>query len=309
MASEHTLPTPVAASRASTRRRPSDAPFRWGMTLPTIVALLAVVAFPLAFALYVSLHDYDLTKGGIGDFTGPANYVAILGADLYQTAARNTVVYSVSVVLLELLVALGLSLLLNQPGLRFRAVYLAILLIPLLVSPVAVGLFWRLLLHPDLGALNWMFGLVGLPKQEWLSGQSTAMPTVIGVDVWHETSLMIVIILAGLTALPRDPIEAAMVDGASRWQILRTVTLPLLAPVMLVAALIRMISAFKTYDLIYILTRGGPGTATETISYTIWKQAFTSLEMGKAAAASFLLLVAILILTIILIRVMPHDEV
>jgi multiple sugar transport system permease protein len=278
------------------------------MTLPTIVALLAVVAFPLAFALYVSLHDYDLTKGGIGAFTGPANYLAILGADLYQTAARNTVVYSVSVVLLELLVALGLSLLLNQPGLRFRAVYLAILLIPLLVSPVAVGLIWRLLLHPDLGALNWMFGLVGLPKQEWLSGQASAMPTVIGVDVWHETSLMIVIILAGLTALPRDPIEAAMVDGANRWQVLRTVTLPLLAPVMVVAALIRMISAFKTYDLIYILTRGGPGTATETISYTIWKQAFTSLEMGKAAAASFILLVIIMLLTIVLIRAMPRDE-
>jgi multiple sugar transport system permease protein len=308
MAREHTLPTTVAAPGAATRRRSSSGPFRWGMTLPTIVALLAVVAFPLFFALFVSVHNYDLTKGGIGAFTGFVNYAAILGNDLYQTAARNTVVYSVSVVVLELLVALGLSLLLNQPGLRFRGVYLAILLIPLLVSPVAVGLIWRLLLHPDLGALNWMLGLLGLPKQEWLGGQASAMPTVIGVDVWHETSLMIVIILAGLTALPRDPIEAAMVDGASRWQILRTVTLPLLAPVLVVAALIRMIAAFKTYDLIYILTRGGPGTATETISYTIWKQAFTSLEMGKAAAASFLLLVAILILTIILIRVMPQDE-
>ena len=116
------------------------------------------------------------------------------------------------------------------------------------------------------------------------------MPTVIGVDVWHETSLMIVIILAGLTALPRDPIEAATVDGASRWQALRTVTLPLLRPVLLVAILIRMIAAMKTYDLIYILTRGGPGSATETISYSIWKNAFTSLDMGRAAAASFLLL-------------------
>ncbi|HEU5433545.1 MAG TPA: sugar ABC transporter permease [Thermomicrobiales bacterium] len=308
MASEHTLPGSATTSQAAARRRPSDAPFRWGMSLPTIVALLAVIAFPLAFALWVSLHNYDLTKGGIGAFTGFVNYADILGNDLYQTAARNTVVYSASVVILELLVALGLSLLLNQPGLRFRAVYLGILLIPLLVSPVAVGLIWRLLLHPDLGALNWMFGLVGLPKQAWLGGQASAMPTVIGVDVWHETSLMIVIILAGLTALPRDPIEAAMVDGASRWQVLRTVTLPLLAPVMLVAALIRMISAFKTYDLIYILTRGGPGTATETISYTIWKQAFTSLEMGKAAAASFLLLIVIMCLTIVLIRVMPHDE-
>jgi multiple sugar transport system permease protein len=169
-------------------------------------------------------------------------------------------------------------------------------------------MIWRLLLHPDLGAVSWVLGLFGMPKQEWLSGQTTAMPTVVGVDVWHETSLMIVIILAGLTALPRDPIEAAAVDGANAWQTFWTVTLPLLMPVLLVAILIRMISAMKTYDLIYILTRGGPGSSTETISYSIWKNAFTSLDMGRSAAASFLLLIAILVLTVILVRVMRAGE-
>jgi multiple sugar transport system permease protein len=277
------------------------------MTVPTIVALLLVVAFPLAFALYVSTHDYDLTEGGIGEFVGWANYGRTFADELFATAARNTVVLSVSVVTIELLVALGLSLLLNQPGLRFRNVYLAILLIPLLVSPIAVGLIWRLLLHPDLGAVNWALGLFGLPKQEWLSGQATAMPTIVGIDVWHETSLMIVVVLAGLTALPRDPMEAAAVDGASPWQVFWTVTLPLLTPVLLVAILIRMIAAMKTYDLIYILTRGGPGSATETISYSIWKDAFTSLEMGNAAAASFILLAVILVLTVLLVRVMDRN--
>jgi multiple sugar transport system permease protein len=277
------------------------------MTVPTVVALLLVVAFPLAFALYVSTHDYDLTEGGIGEFVGWANYGRTFADELFATAARNTVVLSVSVVTIELLVALGLSLLLNQPGLRFRNVYLAILLIPLLVSPIAVGLIWRLLLHPDLGAVNWALGLFGLPKQEWLSGQATAMPTIVGIDVWHETSLMIVIVLAGLTALPRDPMEAAAVDGASPWQVFWTVTLPLLTPVLLVAILIRMIAAMKTYDLIYILTRGGPGSATETISYSIWKDAFTSLEMGNAAAASFILLAVILVLTVLLVRVMDRN--
>ncbi|MFM9105226.1 MAG: carbohydrate ABC transporter permease [Chloroflexota bacterium] len=281
--------------------------FGWGMTVPTLAAMAVVVGFPLLFAAGVSVHDYDLTEGGIGDFLGLANYARTIGDDLFATAFRNTVVYSASVVALELLVALGLSLLLNQPGLRFKNVYLAILLIPLLVSPVAVGLIWRLLLHPDLGAINWMLGLLGLPPQEWLAGQHSAMATVVGVDVWHETSLMIVVILAGLTALPRDPIEAAMVDGANRWQILRTVTLPLLAPVLLVAVLIRLIAAMKTYDLIYILTRGGPGTATETISYSIWKSAFTTLEMGRAAAASFLLLAVILALTAVLVRIMQRE--
>ena len=137
MASEQTLPGPGPATTAATAPAAGrgEAAFRWGMTLPTIAALCVVVAFPLLFALYVSLHDYDLTKGGIGPFLGFGNYAATLTNDLFATAARNTVVYSVSVVVLELLVALGLSLLLNQPGLRFRNVYLAILLIPLLVSP------------------------------------------------------------------------------------------------------------------------------------------------------------------------------
>ena len=277
------------------------------MTVPTALVLLLIVAFPLAFALYVSVHEYDVTEGGIGAFSGLTAYRKVLSGELFLTAARNTAVLAFSVVVLELLVALGLALLLNQPGLPLRNVYLAILLIPLLVSPIAVGLIWRLLLHPELGAVNWLLGVVGLPKQAWLGGQHTAMPTIIMVDVWHETSLMIVIILAGLTALPKEPLEAATVDGADRWQVLRTITLPLLTPVLLVAVLIRMIAAMKTYDLIYVLTRGGPGSATETISYSIWKTAFTTLDMGRASAASFLLLLVILFLTVVLVRAMRSD--
>jgi multiple sugar transport system permease protein len=311
--SEQILDTPVNAQtagevRGQSRTSQQDNLFRYAMTLPTILALLLVVAFPLAFALFVSTHDYDLTEGGIGDFTGIENYARTLKDEIFAIAAKNTVVLSVSVVALEVVIALGLSLLLNQKGLRFRNLYLAILLIPLLVSPIAVGLIWRLLLHPDLGAVSWVLGWFGLPKQEWLSGQATAMPTIIGVDVWHETSLMIVILLAGWTALPRDPIEAAAVDGANAWQTFWTVTLPLLTPVLLVAVLIRLIAAMKTYDLIYILTRGGPGSSTETISYSIWKNAFTSLDMGRSAAASFLLLLVILVLTIVLVRAMDAGK-
>jgi multiple sugar transport system permease protein len=226
---------------------------------------------------------------------------------VFAQAARNTVVLTVSVVVVELVIAFGLALLLNQPGLRFRHLYLGILLIPLLVSPIAVGLIWRLLLHPDLGAVNWVLTRIGLSGQTWLSSTSTAMPTVVGVDAWHETSLMLIVLLAGLTSLPKDPVEAATVDGASRWQVFWSITLPLMMPVILVATLIRMISAIKTYDLIYILTAGGPGGATETISFRIWKVGFTNLDMGRAAAASILLLIAIMLLTVVLIKVMRTD--
>ncbi|MGD9710868.1 MAG: carbohydrate ABC transporter permease [Thermomicrobiales bacterium] len=288
--------------------RSSSGTFGWRMVLPTIAALIAVVGFPLGYALYVAFHDYDLTEGGIGALSGLENFRRVLDMDVFVQAVRNTVVLTISVVTLELIIAFGLALLLNQPGLRFRNLYLGILLIPLLVSPIAVGLIWRLLLHPDLGAMNWVLREIGLPGQEWLSVKSTAMPAVVGVDAWHETSLMLLVLLAGLTSLPRDPIEAARVDGANKFQIFCTVVIPLMMPVILVTVLIRMISAMKTYDLIYILTGGGPGGSTETVSFRIWKIGFTNLDMGTAAAASILLLIAIMVLTVLLIRVMRSDH-
>jgi multiple sugar transport system permease protein len=309
MATAELTTTQQSTATTGTTGRGNTTRFSWGMVLPTIVALFAIVGFPIVYALYVALHEYDLTEGGIGDWVRLQNFRDVLDMDVFIQAIKNTVVLTISVVFVELMVAFGLALLLNQPRLRVRNVYLCILLIPLLVSPIAVGLIWRLLLHPDLGAVNWLFGKVGLPAQEWLSQKSTAMPTVVGVDVWHETSLILVVLLAGLASLPREPLEAARVDGASSFQILRTVTIPLMAPVILIAALIRMISAMKTYDLIYILTSGGPGGATETISFRIWKIGFTNLNMGQAAAASILLLLAIMALTIVLIRVMRRDAV
>ena len=277
------------------------------MVLPTVLALILIVGFPLGYAAWISVHEYDLTEGGIGNYVELANFERVLELQPFRTAAVNTVVLTVSVVLIELAIALGLALLLNQPRLRFKNVYLAILLIPLLVSPVAVGLIWRLLLHPDLGAINWALSGVGLPGQEWLGSTDTAMPTVIGVDAWHETSLLLVILLAGVTSLPKDPVEAATVDGASRWQVFYSITIPLLTPVIMVAVLIRMIAAIKTYDLIYVLTSGGPGSATETISYRISKVAFTALDMGRASAASILLLLVVMVMTIVLTRVMAID--
>src|SRR5215218_5780295 len=289
--------TSSSRSRTPIGSRHRLLPFRIWMVLPTIVGLFAVVGFPVGYALYVSLHEYDLTEGGIGEYVRFTNFRAVLNMDVFIAAAKNTAVLTVAVVLVELLIALGLALLLNQPGLQFKNVYLAILLIPLLVSPVAVGLIWRLLLHPDLGAINWALSSVGLPGQEWLGSTDTAMPTVIGVDAWHETSLLLVILLAGVTSLPRDPVEAATVDGASRWQVFYSITIPLLTPVIMVAVLIRMIAAMKTYDLIYVLTSGGPGSATETISYRISKVAFTALDMGRASAASILLLLVVMVMT------------
>jgi multiple sugar transport system permease protein len=200
-------------------------------------------------------------------------------------------------------------LLLNNKRLKGRDFYLLILLIPMLMPPITVGLIWRLLLHPELGIINYSLGLLSLPQPAWLGNPRLAMVTIIIVDIWHETSFILLILLAGLTSLPDELYEAAMIDGANSQQKLRFLTIPLMMPTILVATLIRLIAALKTYDLVYILTRGGPGISTETISYYIYRVAFVFLDMGTSAAMSFLLLVLIVILTLVLMRVMRAGEV
>ena len=277
------------------------------LVLPALIGIWIVVLFPLLYALYVSVHDWILSQGDIGGINF-GNYLEVLKDPLLINAAKNTIILTISVVVLEIIIGFGLALLLNNKKIRLRNVYLFILLIPMLMPPITVGLIWRLLLHPNLGIINYMLGLVGLPEPAWLANPVLAMITIIIVDIWHETSFIILVLLAGLTSLPDELFEAAMIDGANAWQKFRFLTLPLLAPTILVATVIRMISALKTYDLVYILTRGGPGISTETISYYIYKVFFVSLDMGKSSAMAFLLLIVIIFMTLILMQVMQRVE-
>ncbi len=274
---------------------------------PAILGIGAVILFPLFFALYISFHDYIITQGGISKLN-PGNYFTAFQDALLISATRNTIVLTASVVTLEILIGFGLALLLNNRRLRERNLYLAILLIPMLMPPISVGLIWRLLLHPELGIINYFLGLAGLPQPAWLGDPRLAMLTVIFVDMWHETSFLILLLLGGLTSLPDELYEAAMIDGAGTTQKFRFLTLPLMMPTILVATLIRLIGALKTYDLIYILTRGGPGVSTETISYYIYRIAFVYLDMGKSSAMSFLLLIVIVLMTLVLMRVMRSSD-
>ncbi|GAB4474116.1 MAG: sugar ABC transporter permease [Anaerolineales bacterium] len=285
----------------------ADRKLRIQLVIPAVIGIWLVVGFPLLYAFYVSLHDYILSQGGIKGYN-LTNYTQIFSDKLLVGATRNTIILTVSVVVLEFLIGFGLALLLHNKRLRGRDFYLLILLIPMLMPPITVGTIWRLLLHPELGIINYFLGLIGLPQPAWLGDPRLAMITIIIVDIWHETSFILLILLAGLTSLPDELYEAAMIDGANSIQQFRFLTVPLMMPTILVAILIRMIAALKTYDLVYILTRGGPGIATETISYYIYRVAFVFLDMGKSAAMSFLLLVVIILLTLILMRIMRTAE-
>lgn len=278
---------------------------RYLFLAPTVIVLALVVAAPLVYSIYLSFREYIITYG-MGDFIGLANYLAVVQDD-FASVSWVTLKLTVLCVGVEFIVAFGLALLLNQPNLAFRQFYLVVLMIPILMTPVAVALMFRLMFNPSLGIINWLIGLIGIPAQGWFGDPNLALGAVVFVDVWHETSLMLLMLYAGLQAMPTEPVEAARIDGANRFQILRYVVWPLMKPIILVTLLIRMIAALKSYDLIYMLTQGGPGKSTETISFYAYRLGFRFLDIGQAAAVSFILLLAVVALTLILLRALREN--
>ena len=281
----------------------ADRRFGWFMSAPSIALLLLVIMFPVFWALFTSIHDYTLIAPNFDTFSGAANYLAAVTDKEFSHSLGLTAGFVAAVVILEFLLGFLVALMLNSVE-RFKPVYYGILLCPLLMNPVIVGLIWRMFLHPSLGIVNYLLGVVGIDPVNWLGSTKVAFWTLVMVDIWHQVSFMIVLLLAGLSALPKEPYEAARVDGAGIFQSFYHITLPLMWPVIAVTLLIRLIFAVKTYDLVYIMTRGGPGVSTDLVSYFIYRTAFVSLNVGEASAMSAILLLLILVLTACLYRYM-----
>lgn len=273
------------------------------MSAPSLALLLLVVLFPVFWALFTSVHDYTLIAPNFETFTGIDNYIKAAQDPLFRHSLWLTALFVAAVVVIEFLIGFVVALMLNSVE-RFKPIYYGILLCPLLMNPVIVGLIWRMFLHPTLGIVNYLLSLVAIEPVNWLGSTKVAFWTIIMVDVWHQVSFMIVLLLAGLSALPKEPYEAARVDGANVFQSFTHITLPLMLPVIIVTLLIRLIFAVKTYDLVYIMTRGGPGIATDLVSYSIYRTAFVSLNIGEASAMSAILLGLVLLLTGYLYRYM-----
>jgi multiple sugar transport system permease protein len=293
----------MALRRTRDRLQRDDRRFGWALTLPGLVALSLIVLFPLLFTIFTSAFDYTLLHRRYDTFVGLENYRQAFAANYFGESLWVTVKFVVAVVCLEFLIGFTVALMLNTVT-WFRGIYYLILLMPLLINPVVVALIWRMFLHPELGIVNYLLSLVGIGTVNWLGDAKIAFWTVVLVDIWHQVSFMIVLLLAGLSALPREPYEAARMDGASTLQAFFHVTLPLMRPVIVVTLLIRLIFAVKTFDLVFIMTRGGPGTSTDLISYFIYRSAFYGLNIGQASAISVVLLVIVLALTGYLYRYM-----
>ena len=282
---------------------------RYGYILaaPSVLIILLIILFPITFALISSFFDYTLINKSFNNFIGLENYNNSIKNEQLFNSISVTFMFVVLVVAFEFLLGFFIALLLNSIE-KFKSVYYFILLLPLLINPIVVGLIWRMFLHPQLGILNYLLSLVAIDPINWLGDPKMAFVTIIFVDIWHQVSFMIILLLAGLSAIPKEPYEAARSDGANMFNCFYHITLPYMRPVIIITILIRLIFAIKTYDLIYIMTKGGPGDATDLISYYIYRSAFISLNLGEAAAMSTILLFIIVILTLPLFKYMDRSD-
>lgn len=249
---------------------------------PAAVVLLLMLVFPFTYTAYLSFQEW-FAAGPPPHFAGVQNYVALLADARFLAALARTLVFTALSVTIEVALGIALALMFARPFIG-RGAARTIFLLPMVATPVAISLVWLLMFDPATGVLNYLLKLIGLGPSLWVNDSFLALPALVLVDVWQWTPIVMLMVLGGLTALPEDPFEAARIDGASRWQIFRYLTLPMLRPYIVVAALFRGIDALKTFDSIYVITRGGPGFASETLNLYIYATAFDYLHFGYSSA-------------------------
>ncbi|HYO19277.1 MAG TPA: sugar ABC transporter permease [Dermatophilaceae bacterium] len=290
----NTRATPWQAySRWANRHR------KWLFAAPAMIFVALLIVVPLAWTGYLSLTDAQGSVRAESEFVGIANYLKVFGdTERFWPAVLRTFTFTTGAVAAEMVLGMGIALLLWRPFKGEKWVRVAILM-PLVATPVAVGMMWRLIFDPNIGFANQLLGWFGIPAQPWLSGQSSALPTLIFVDVWQWTPMIVLILLAGLTSLSDEPDEAARIDGASSWQRFRFVTLPLLRSTVIVAIVLRGIDALKTFDILYATKGKGGGSfhEVETLNVYAFGLSFDYNDYGIASTVLilfFLLIIAIM---------------
>jgi multiple sugar transport system permease protein len=276
-------PAAVASRRW---RADNDRTWRWAIFSPALLLMLALSVLPLANLLLTSFYDVTWTNGqAVWTPRGLANYAALPGDALFRAGLVNTVVFAAAAVGGQMVLGFVLAVLCSRVR-RGQVLYRTVFILPILIPGIVVGAIWKLMFNYDFGLINQAIGLLGFAAQDWLGTPQTALASVVVVDIWHWTPFCFLLFLAGLESLPQDVYEAARIDGASIWQELRYVTLPLMLPTIVVTFAFRLMVAFKVFDEVYLLTGGGPGTATEVLSFTIYQRFFTENRVGNGAAMS-----------------------
>lgn len=279
------IAVPASRMRAARAARARSSYGRRGkyrlFVAPAIALTVAVILFPWLYTVYMSLHEWKV--GFPRTWVGLENYVNIYNDQRFREAVGRTFVFTALAVVFPVVLGTVAAVFFHQEF-PWRGAFRVIFMMPMIATPVAIALVWVMMFHPQLGVLNYLLTQVGLPASLWVYSPDTVIPSLVLIETWQWTPLVMLIVLGGLASLPTEPMESAVIDGANPLQIFRDITLPLVLPFIMVAVVLRTIDALKAFDTIFAITQGGPGTASETINIYLYLQAFSFYRIGHASA-------------------------
>lgn len=286
---------PRSAKRS--RRRGGGPLVRRSFLLPSVLLLLTLSIFPLVFSLALSVGSWVIGREEPYQFLGATNFTRLFTDARYLDSLINTLIYAGGSVVLQFGLGLGLAwlLFLKPPGSR---IYRLLFLMPMMLTPVAVAYMWRLMFEQRIGVINYALDLVGIEPISWLTQRATALTAVVAVETWQWTPFIFVFLYAAMENLPQEVSDAARVDGANRWQILRHVITPMIAPIAIAIVLLRAVEALKVMDSVYVMTGGGPGNSTESVTLYAYRAGLQFFDLGYAAAMALTLFIGALLLTL-----------
>lgn len=267
--------------------------FKIRMVLPAIIVMCILAVIPVMIIVWLSVHSWYISSFSVPEFVGLRNFVELFQDELFINAIKLTVIYTFVSLAFEVVLGVGFASALNS-DFKGKSLLRTLLLIPMLATPVAVAFIWKNVFDPTIGLLNYILELFNAGPYAWVYHSNTVMQSLILVDIWKWTPMITIIVLAGYAALPKEPYESSIVDGANIFQRFWYITLPLLRPTIIVAAMFRLIDLMKTFDLVYVISGGGPGNSSELLYLYIYQQTFNFYHMGYGSAAVLILFLSIL---------------
>jgi multiple sugar transport system permease protein len=273
------------------------------LTTPSFAFLMAISIYPLVYCVFLSFENWNFLKAYlVPTFVGIGNYLDLLHDPIFLNTLIVSTTFTVAAVVLEVVLGIAIGSLFSSRHLRFGKAIRTIMLLPMVVTPVIIGLTWKTLLNLKWGVVNYLLAQLGIQGLGWYTSDTQALPTMVLVDIWQWTPFVALIVFATLLSLPREPFEAAEIDGASTTQVFRHVTIPMLRGSIALAVLIRLIDTLREFDKIYILTRGGPGHATDVFSIFAYRTAFLNGFVSYASAISIVLFIVIVVVCTFLLN-------
>ena len=278
--------------------------------LPAVVYLFALTIYPFIYSVITSLFNLSLTSSQPPLFVGFQNYKNLLSDGLFYTALFNTLLITVASVVIEFLIGFSVAhLFIAISNIRASHVLRTVYILPMMVTPVVVGLVWNYILNPLFGIMDYILGVVGIPPQPWFASPASALWTVVLVNVWEWSPFLMLISMAGLMSIPKELYEAAQMDGAKWYQVVARIELPMVRNTVFVGVIFRIIDNFRLFDIVYASTRGGPGRSTEVISLYAYRQIFQYFNAGYGSAAAVLIFILAMIIANFSVQFLPKEAV